>query len=369
MYVASGEEIGMSIITRYICRRLLLYYVGLIIVMLAFFIFVDFMENIDRVTRHHAPFELLSLYYACLTPRVFIEVSWISFLVSILFVLGGLVKNNEMAALLSGGISIYSIGIPIAIIGIVLYVLVFLVQELVAPQAMLTAFTLDRSNFSKSSADSTIFDLAGIGRRNLFYNCDMADMEQGVLSGVHIHKMKHGILTERIDSEQAVWDRDSEQWTLENGTIKKFDADGSILETSTFSQMKAPFKESPKTLKNLASERTQLNYKQLRRQIKNLEKSGYSPQRLKVQYYAKFAIPAANLIVVLLALPFSLECRKGGLTIGFALSLLAALLYYGTVQIGITLGRGGSLPAVLSAWLANILFLCIGAGLTLKART
>jgi lipopolysaccharide export system permease protein len=359
----------MSIITRYICRRLLLYYLGLMVVMLAFFIFIDFMENIERVTRHHASFELLSLYYACLTPRVFIEVSWISFLVSILFVLGGLVKNNEMAALLSGGISIYSIGIPVTIIGIVLYVLVFLVQEFIAPQAMLTAFTLDKSDFSKRAADSTVFDLAGIGRRNLFYNCDVADMEHGVLFKVHVHKMKNGILTERIDSEQAVWDPASERWTLENGTIKKFAADGSILETSTFSRTKAPFKESPETLKNLASERAQLNYKQLNNQIKNLEKSGYDPQRLKVQYYAKFAIPAANIIVVFLALPFSLECRKGGLTIGFALSLLAAILYYGTVQIGITLGKGGSLPAVLSAWLANILFLCIGAGLTLKART
>ena len=70
-----------------------------------------------------------------------------------------------------------------------------------------------------------------------------------------------------------------------------------------------------------------------------------------------------------LALPFALNCQRGGLTLGFALSLATALLYYGTFQISMALGKGGSLPAVVSAWLANFLFLGVGARLTMKART
>jgi lipopolysaccharide export system permease protein len=327
------------------------------------------MENIERVTRDHAPLNLLFLYYACLTPRVLVEVSWISFLVSILFVLGGLVKNNEMAALLSGGISIYSIGIPILAIGVILYALVFLTQEFLMPNAMMTARELDNNHFQVEPENATILDIAGIGKKNLFYYCDVVDTEKGILSGVHVHKMKNGILSERIDAKEGAWDAQAEQWYLKNGTIKKFAADGAIMEADVFALMKAPFNESPKELKLYASEKAELSSAQLRRQIRNLEKSGYDAQRLKVQYYARFAIPAANIIVILLALPFSLECRRGGLIIGFALSLLAAVLYYGTIQIGMTLGKGGSLPAALSAWLANLLFLGIGAGLTVKART
>jgi lipopolysaccharide export system permease protein len=348
---------------------LLLYYIGLMVVMLAFFVFIDFMENIDRITKDHAPLDLLSLYYACLTPRVIIEISWVSFLVSILFVLGGLVKNNEMAALFSGGISLYSISLPILAIGTLLYGLIFLTQELLVPGTMLTAYELDESDFSERAAGSPILNFAGVGRRNVFYYFDVADVEQGALYGVHIHKMKDGLLTERIDAEEASWDAPSEHWRLANGTVKKFDSEGAITETASFATMKAPFKESPKTLKMYASEGAELSVRQLRHQIRNLEKSGYDAQRLKVQYHAKFAIPAANLIVIFLALPFALECRRGGLTVGFALSLIAAILYYGTFQIGMTLGKGGSLPAVLSAWLANILFISVGIGLTAKART
>jgi lipopolysaccharide export system permease protein len=359
----------MHIITKYICRRVLMYYLGLIVMMLAFFIFVDFMEHIERITKVHAPLGLLSLYYACLTPRLVIEVSWISFLVSVLFVLGGLVKNNELAALLSGGISAYSISIPILALGIILYGIVFATQEFLLPNTMLMANELDESDFGAKSVESTYFDIAGIGRRNLFYYFDVADTERGVLSKVHIHKMINGSLIERIDAEEAVWDAKSQRWFLRNGTIKEFDAEGAVIESEPFSEMKAPIKESPKALKLNAAEGAELSSNQLRRQIGNLEKSGYDARRLKVQYYSKFAIPAANVIVVFLALPFALECRRGGLTIGIALSLIAALLYYGTFQVGITLGKGGTLPAMLAVWLANILFLGIGAALTMKART
>lgn len=359
----------MSIINRYICRRLMLYYFAFMLIMVTFVIFVDFMENIERITRHHAPLNLISLYYACFIPRVLIEISWIGFLVSILFVLGILARNNEFAAILAGGISMYSISIPILLMGLFLYAAVFGIQEFVVPTTMFRAYELDQSDFAEVDRGEAISGVAGIGKRNTFYSFDVVDVERGMLTGVHIHKMKDGAITERIDAEKAYWNEETGRWYLMNGETKKFDSQEVITESVPFSEKKAPFKESPKTLKMYSSERGELSFQQLRHQIKNLEKSGYDARRLKVKYYTKFALPAANFIVIFLALPFALECRKGGLAIGFAFSLLAALLYYGTFQIGLALGKGGSLPAFVSAWAANFLFFSVGVGLTMKART
>jgi lipopolysaccharide export LptBFGC system permease protein LptF len=83
----------MSILTRYICRRLIIYYFAFVGMMAVFFVFVDFMEHIEIVSRHHAPAGLIALYYACLLPKVFVETSWVGFLVSTLFVLGSLAKK------------------------------------------------------------------------------------------------------------------------------------------------------------------------------------------------------------------------------------------------------------------------------------
>jgi lipopolysaccharide export system permease protein len=90
---------------------------------------------------------------------------------------------------------------------------------------------------------------------------------------------------------------------------------------------------------------------------------------LKLDYQKKFAFPLANVIAVLLCLPFALESRGGGLVLGFALSLGAALSYYGAFQISLALGASGILPVAVAAWLANVVFLGVGATLTARART
>jgi lipopolysaccharide export system permease protein len=359
----------MSILTRYISRRLVLYYLAIIATLLVFFVFVDLMENIDIVTQHRAPFRLVVLYYACYLPRIFIEMSWVGFLVSMLFVLGGLARNNEYTAMLAGGVSLYRLGQPALVIGVALSVLVFFVQEFVVPSSMLAVQEMRESDFSGEPQRRQLFDIAGVGKRNRFYFFDVVDVEHGVLKGVHIHTMGDGSITERIDAETAVWDERAGKWRLENGTIKRFDSREVVVENTPFESMEAPFRDSPRMLEISASGTSQLGLRQLRRQIRNLEKSGYSAQRLKVNYHTNFSLPAAHIVVVLLALPFALERRRGGLTIGFALSLMAALLYYGTFQMGLALGKGDYLPAALSAWMANVIFLGVGLGLTMKART
>lgn len=359
----------MSILTRYISRRLVLYYLAFLVIMVALFVFVDFMENIDRVTKLHAPFRLISMYYAYFLPRIVTEISWVGFLVAALFVLGSLAKNNEFTAMCAGGISIYSVGVPVLILGVLLYAGIFCIQEFVVPRSTLRAYEINENDFTRLPENRNISDFASVGRSNNFYSFDVVDVERGVLTGVHIHTARNDAIIQRIDAEEAVWDRASGRWYLKNGTIKKFDSDEIVTETIPFDRMKAPFRESPKTLEMYSAGDGGLNFREMRQQIKNLEKSGYDARRLRVSYYTKFAFPATNILVVFLALPFALEFRRGGLAISFALSLTTALLYYGAFQIGLALGKGGSLPAAISAWLANFLFLSVGAALTMKART
>ncbi len=358
----------MSILSRYISRRLLLYYLGLLGMLIAFFVFVDFMENINRITKYHAPLEIIGLYYGCLTPKLFIEMSWIAFLVAILFVLGSLAKNNEFTAMVAGGISIYRAAAPLVFIGTILSIAVFGIQELFVPSGILQATEIDESAFSHKP-DTRVDDIAGVGKHNTLYFSDVADLEHGILKGVHIYTKKDGAIVQRIDAQSAVWDEAAGRWHLQDGVIIKFDSLGLIKENTQFSRMDAPFKEPPKTFKVYSSHKGELSFRELKYQIKNLEKSGYDAQRPRVEYYKKFAFPIMNLVVIFLGLPFALECKRGGLAIGFALSLLAAFLYFGAFQISVGLGKGGLLPAVVAAWLPNFLFLGIGTMLTMKART
>lgn len=359
----------MDILTRYICRRLIFHYIAAVAVIMAFFVFIDFMENIGRITKYDAAPVLLAEYYLSYLPRVFTEASWICFLLAMLLTLGGLAKSNEFAAMLVGGISIYRIGAPVFLIGAILSGAVFCAQEFVVPTAMLKIFELKESKFQRASDSEQVSHIAGIGRRNQLYYFETLDVQRGVLSGVEIHTRKGASIVKRIDAERALWDKSAERWFLENGITREFSPDGAVVSRTEFERMKAPFRDPPSTLKMYASTHGEFSFLQLRRQIKNLERSGYDARRLKLDYHKRFALPLANMIVVLLGLPFALECRRGGLILGFALSLGAAFSYFGVFQISMALGKNGLFPALLAAWLANILFLGIGAGLTIRART
>jgi lipopolysaccharide export system permease protein len=343
--------------------------VGMVALIVVFFVFINFMEHIDMVTKDGAPLNLVALYYACYMPRVFVEASWMAFLIAMLLVLGGLARNNEYTAMLAGGVSIYRIGMPIFVIGAMLSVLVFCVQEFVAPSATLRAYDLKDGKFKMQPDERRVSAIAGIGRRNERHYFETLDVEKGLLTGIQIHTQRGGSIIKRIDAQRAVWDESAGRWFLENGAIREFDRDGIVVSHMAFSIVPASFRESPATLRIYASTRGEFNFLELRRQIDNLRADGYNAGRLKLDYHKKFALPLANLIIVLLGLPFVLESRRGGLVLGFALSLAAALAYYGLFQISLALGRGGVVPAVVAAWLANLLFLGVGAGLVARART
>lgn len=359
----------MSVLAKYICRRLILYFISLVVIMLVFFIFIDFMEHIERITKHHASLKIIGLYYVYFLPRVFVETSWISFLIAMLVVFGSLARNNEFTAILAGGISVYRVVFPVFVIGVILSIGVFCVQEFVMPGTMLRVDKITENDFAQGSEGHRVFKIAGIGRRNKLYFFDVLDVEQGIIKGLQIHTKKGGSIVERIDAETAIWDESEDRWYIKNGVIRKFDPNGAVIEKTEFSDMKAPFKESPKTLEVYSSDKGGFNFLQLRQRIKDLRRSGYDAHSLRVDYQKRFSLPLANLIVVLLAVPFVLEYRRSGLIVGVGLSLMAALLYYGTFQVSLVLGRGGLFPAFFSAWITNIIFVLIGAGLAFRART
>jgi lipopolysaccharide export LptBFGC system permease protein LptF len=234
---------------------------------------------------------------------------------------------------------------------------------------MLRAREMKESDFSPEADGHRVLRIAGIGRRNTLFFFDVLDTGRGVLTGIQVHTKKGSAIVQRIDAETAVWDESERRWFLQNGIIREFDDAGAVVSETPFSSMKAPFKEPPSMLELYSSGVTQLNFIDMRQEIKDLRRSGYDARRLSVDYHKKFALPVAHVIMVFLGLPFALECRRAGLMVGFALALGAALLYFGTFQTALTLGRAGLFPAPVSAWLANGLFLGVGTGLMLRAPT
>ena len=88
--------------------------------------------------------------------------------------------------------------------------------------------------------------------------------------------------------------------------------------------------------------------------------------RWLVDFYGKIAFPFSNFIVVLFGIPFSSVKRKSGLGVEFGIAIGICFLYMIFLKISQAFGYNGDLHPLLTAWLANIIFL--GAGLFNLAR-
>ena len=83
--------------------------------------------------------------------------------------------------------------------------------------------------------------------------------------------------------------------------------------------------------------------------------------RYLVDYHAKFARPALCFVMIWLAIPFALRVRRGGVAIGFGVSIMIALGYLLLFYVSMGMGNWEMLHPVAAAWLPNGVFMAAGA--------
>ena len=142
--------------------------------------------------------------------------------------------------------------------------------------------------------------------------------------------------------------------------------------TTRITQEPAPFEVPPERLFALEQPASsKVVHGRLAADIQRAEATEHVPTLgARVAFQEKLARSAyVGAIMLLLAVPFAMRVRRGGLAIGFGLSAAIALAYL-LVHFGATgLGNLGILPAPIAVWCANVLFFGLGAWLFLKTPT
>jgi lipopolysaccharide export system permease protein len=72
-------------------------------------------------------------------------------------------------------------------------------------------------------------------------------------------------------------------------------------------------------------------------------------------------MPAACLVFAFFAFPIGMRARRSGRTVGFAVGLLVAIVYWGMLIAGQTFGVRMSLSPAFSMWFPDALVLLAGA--------
>ena len=167
-------------------------------------------------------------------------------------------------------------------------------------------------------------------------------------------------VVERIDALRMNYDSASGGWKMLNGIARNL-RDPARVDATTFDERvieNLPI--TPQELILSQQDPNELTLEELQARIERERLGGRDVRNLLIDYYANFAFPFAAFIVVFFGIPFSSAQRKGGAAIPIALTALISAIYLVFTEVSKTLSFTADIPPVITAWLANGIFLLIG---------
>jgi len=355
----------MKIVDSYILRTFLKPFVLGLVSLIGIVSLVDFFERIDRIIKADLSFLITLKYFLYRLPSTFSLVIPAAVLLSVLFSLTSLKKDNEIAAIQAGGISILRATFPLVLFALLISGLMLACQELLLPLACQEVSYIEEVMIKKKppQKDSGFKDISFYGGDGRFVWAKTFNPNTGRMKEVQIIKQgSDALILERLDAESAKWEE--EGWVLFNGVWRKFSSVGESVEEIGFKKRKAELKISPTQVRmilNSSREESKImGLSELSACIKLLKETGNEFKNRLVDLHLKISSSFASLIMAILGISLGLKGSLGGRMIGFGLSVGIGFLYWAVMAILAPLGYVGIFTPFISAWGANLLFLTAG---------
>lgn len=359
----------MKTLDLYLARRMILSLAQSLLALVAIYVLIDLLTRQEvAISRYEVPLGVVVQYYLNFIPQIVYRVAPFAMLVASLLVLGDAVQNNEVTAVLSGGISLRRfVAVPV-LVALMFAAGLYFLNERVGTQAAREAKRIEEGYFSLNP-DMT---RKGISWANLSggWTCHIAKFNRIALTGENVLMYaRTPESVQQIEARRIYWDDAASQWVLEDGRWFTLNAQETAASGSRIRQRQAPFTEPPDTLFAMDKPMETKTRSQLLAEIASADERAVPVSDLWVDYHVKFSQPALSFVMIWLAIPFAMRLRRGGLAISFATSIGIAIAYLLVFSVTMGLGYAERLSPPVAAWLANGVFFAIGVVLFWRTPT
>jgi lipopolysaccharide export system permease protein len=347
----------MNILDRYILKEFTKLFLLIVVSLICLYLIVDFFERIRMFLSNHATAYQILSYFAFTIPTILSQMIPVGILLSSLLTFGILSKNSEITAMKANGVSLYRTALPVIIFSLVVSGFVFLLNEFMTPYTNQKAKYIKLIEVQKrEKLGSFKNNQIWYRGKNGIYNISMFDPETGTLRGIRISYLDRDMnLTKRIDAKEAQW-KDG-KWIFHNLLITTFPHnDFPHLEVRKSSVVDLP--EKPSDFMIVQKNADEMGFGDLKTFIRKIQAEGYDATQYLADMHGKIAFPFVCIILSILGVSFSLlrQERKGGIAQSIGAGIVIGFSYWIVFAFSISLGRSGTMPPLLAAWTANILF-------------
>ncbi|UCG34939.1 MAG: LptF/LptG family permease [Candidatus Omnitrophota bacterium] len=354
----------MRILDKYILKNTISGYLFILLVFVGLYFIIDLFSSLSDILKAKAPVYIILKYYAFMIPLIFLRVSSLALLISMLYTFGEMNRTNEIVSMRASGVSIFRIAFPVMFIALFISFFSLFVQEevLVKSQQKVedikmtyikkkTSRGSEKRNFAFPSQDMIFFVRKFSPKDATLYDVSIFQEDQ---EGNILKK----IVCSKISYQEEKWlGKDMIEYTLnERGNIigkplhwpeKEINLDRSPKDLATKHSIFSEYS----SLKTLKWERERLKKVRAKNILSNLT----------IDFHQKIADPLTHFFLIVGVLPLCLAIKKRKVALSaLGVGFIFGFIYYCLFSFGIALGKAGILLPALSVWVTPVFFVTVG---------
>ena len=360
----------MRILDKYIVRELLGPFGFGIAAFSSIFIGTTTLFRIAQyITQYGASWLSVGKLFLYSLPGIIAYTFPMSMLLASLLAFGRLSGASEITAMRSGGISFFRLSAPVFVVAFLVSLFAVQFNELVVPAANtayndVIQYEIKKDMALKSQDHIIIKDMDGDKLKRLTYARKYEETTNS-LTGVTMEEFDNGMLARVENAERAALQGD--RWVMYNGVIHDLTPEGRLERTLRFEQQLMPLDKSPADISREQKKPEEMTIKELKQCIKLLKQEFVVTNVYEVELHQRLAIPMASFVFALIGTPLGLQPHRSSSSIGLGISIIIIFIYYAIMMVATALGQGGTIPALLAAWLPNLLGIAVGVLLVRRA--
>ena len=348
----------MRLLDRYVIRNFVQVYFYCIAGFTSIWLIFDVSDNISSFIDNHIPISLVARYYATQIPQVFIILLPVALLLSLLFALGRMSRSNEIVSMLTAGVSLPRVLLPLIGIGLLTVAASMALNYSLAPHAELA-----RKNFLSEAQSRPGRNIQGQVFRNrtdlrtwFIQNFRLGD---NLFNNVQVLQQDaQDNIVMSYSAARAYFRPETKTWDLENVRLAYYDAAGNITKEEFRPTLTIEhWSETPFRLTSANVQAEALSVPELREYLHfnaDFPPTLLAPFRTHFQY--RLALPWTCLVVVCIAAPLGIGYSRRGVLSSVAAAVILVFSNNFLVHLFLALGEGDRVPGWIAAWTPNVLF-------------
>lgn len=360
-----------NLLDRYVLTLLVRIILLVLFSTLILFIVINYTEIADDIRENSIAMADVISFYQFYSLQILDILLPLSILLGTLITFGILSRNSELVAIKSSGVSLYRLSVPVLLVAALISVVSYFLLDFVLPYSNRRYHDLE--NLIKGRESAAAVDLNQRqwvwGEGPWLFNFLTFDERANTLSEVQVFEFDQEdfSVTRRVSAREARFD--GVGWVFVDGWMRSFGADGGVSFTPIRSPIRLHYPERPLYFSTEIRTPQEMTFGELRRHIRDLQRSGYAADALQVELYRKTAWPFLPLVMALIALPFAFRMGKRGALYGIGIAIFLGFAYWLVFVLFTKFGEVGNLPAILAAWSANVLFAIAAITMFLRVET